>query len=83
MGGNCAHLHLGRLGSLLKAVTLRASTLWSYWAEPRGEGRDKPERGLASHWLSSWLTAWAIAFPIALVAAPLARRVVAIVADGE
>jgi len=38
---------------------------------------------LPSHWLGAWLTAWAIAFPIVLVVAPLARRVVATIADGE
>jgi membrane protease YdiL (CAAX protease family) len=32
-------------------------------------------------WVSAWLTAWPVAFPVTLVAAPLARRTVALLVD--
>lgn len=36
-----------------------------------------------SAWLSAWLIAWLVAFPVVLVVAPLARRTVARLVDGE
>ena len=33
--------------------------------------------GVLKAWLGAWLTGWPIAFPTVLVAAPLARRLVA------
>ncbi len=41
----------------------------------RAVGFGEPYAGL---WLGAWLTAWAVAFPVVLVAAPLARRLVAL-----
>lgn len=39
--------------------------------------------GHAGLWIEAWLTAWPVAFPVVLVAAPLARRAVALLVDAE
>lgn len=39
--------------------------------------------GWLTAWLSAWLIAWLVAFPVVLVVAPLARRTVARLVDGE
>jgi len=38
-------------------------------------------QSLAGLWTSAWLTAWFVAFPVVLVAAPLTRRMVALLVD--
>jgi hypothetical protein len=42
-----------------------------------------PGTGFVGLWSSAWLTAWLVAFPVVLVVAPLARRTVALLVDGE
>ena len=37
--------------------------------------------GYAGLWLGAWLAAWLVAFPVVLVAAPLARRTVALLVE--
>ncbi len=37
-----------------------------------------PGQGFFALWAGAWLTAWLVAFPVVLVAAPLARRTVAL-----
>jgi hypothetical protein len=38
---------------------------------------------IVSIWTSAWLTAWLFAFPVVLIAAPLARRAVALLVRKE
>lgn len=40
-----------------------------------------PAADFLAVWTRAWLTAWGFAFPAVLVAAPIARRVVALVVD--
>lgn len=36
-----------------------------------------PNQGFAGPWMGAWLSGWLFAFPAVMLAAPLARRVVA------
>ncbi|GDY34197.1 DUF2798 domain-containing protein [Acidovorax sp. NB1] len=36
-----------------------------------------PDQGFVGLWMGAWLTGWLFAFPAVMLAAPLARRVVA------
>jgi len=41
------------------------------------------DQSFPGHWAGAWLTGWAFAFPAVMLAAPLARKLVALLTTSE
>ena len=66
----------------LKPRACSASTLprrcnaWAVWAV-------QPQQDFVSLWTGAWLTGWLFAFPAVMLAAPLARKAVALLTTAK